>query len=72
MPYTGEFISSVQEIVQAGIELELYNVFTPSDQEQADEMDRAMDHFHACMALHLSKFDTETRTGTGSGTPLTP
>jgi hypothetical protein len=72
MPFTGEFVSSVAEIIKTGTELELYNMFIPENQEQADDMDRMMDHFHACLALHLAKFDTNTRTGTGSGTPVTP
>lgn len=72
MAFTEDFISSVAEIIKSGTELELYNMFIPENQEQADEMDRMMDHFHACLALHLSKFDANSGTGTGSGTPLTP
>jgi hypothetical protein len=63
---------AVQDVLAAAEKLELYESTTAYDQEHADERERALDHFNACVEYYYHVFILNNGTGTASGTRLTP
>jgi hypothetical protein len=50
----------LKSVLDAGTILELYQIHTPTTQEQADDRDRALDHFNACVEFYVHKYITKS------------